>query len=67
MLDYSVAQDEGDEATALERGLRVRHPIFGYGTVMEAIGQGAGRKLRIRFDRAGVKTVLVRFANLEPA
>jgi hypothetical protein len=29
------------------------------------LGAGGGEKLRIRFDRAGVKTVLVRYANLE--
>jgi hypothetical protein len=26
---------------------------------------GPGQKLRIRFDRAGVETIAVRFANLE--
>jgi hypothetical protein len=29
------------------------------------IGAGPGQKLRIQFDRAGIKTVLVRYANLE--
>ena len=41
------------------------HPIFGGGSVLEVIGAGPKRKLRIRFDRAGVKTVLLRYANLE--
>ena len=45
--------------------MRVRHPIFGPGTVLQVVGAGAGQKLRIRFDRAGVKTIVVRFANLE--
>jgi hypothetical protein len=47
--------------------MRVRHPVFGYGTVLETSGQGQTQKLRIRFDRVGVKTLLTRFANLEPA
>ncbi len=64
-LDYSLDQSDADDA--LRPGLRVRHPIFGTGTVMERIGAGASQKLRIRFDRVGVKTVLVRFANLESA
>ncbi|HKE11904.1 MAG TPA: 3'-5' exonuclease, partial [Myxococcota bacterium] len=65
-LDYSVGQEQ-EEGIQSERGARVRHPIFGEGTVLEATGSGAGRKLRVRFDRVGVKTVVVRFAQLEPA
>jgi DNA helicase-2/ATP-dependent DNA helicase PcrA len=66
-LDYSYAQEAypGDEAPELARGLRVRHPIFGPGTVLAVTGQGPGQKLRIHFERAGVKTIVVRFANLE--
>jgi DNA helicase-2/ATP-dependent DNA helicase PcrA len=61
-LDWSLGQD--DDPGAL-RGARVRHPMFGAGTILEASGVGAAQKLRIRFDRAGVKTILVRYANLE--
>jgi DNA helicase-2/ATP-dependent DNA helicase PcrA len=64
-IDYSFGQWEGGDAPSLGPGLRVRHPIFGEGTVMQVSGSGPGQKLRIRFDRVGVKTVLVRFANLE--
>jgi DNA helicase-2/ATP-dependent DNA helicase PcrA len=45
--------------------MRVRHPIFGAGTVLEVSGSGPGQALRIRFDRAGVKKIIVRYANLE--
>jgi PcrA/UvrD tudor domain len=45
--------------------LRVRHPVFGFGTVAGVIGSGPGQKLRIQFDRAGLKTVMLRYANLE--
>jgi len=62
-LDYSYAQDEG--AGVVAPGLRVRHPIFGTGTILEVSGSGPGQKLRIRFERAGVKTVVARYANLE--
>jgi DNA helicase-2/ATP-dependent DNA helicase PcrA len=61
-LDYSYGQLETPE---LSRGLRVRHPVFGPGTVVAVSGSGPGQKLRILFERAGVKTVMVRFANLE--
>jgi DNA helicase-2/ATP-dependent DNA helicase PcrA len=64
-LDYSLAQDDAPGAAGGGRGARVRHPIFGEGVVLESTGAGPGRKLRIRFDRAGVKTVILRFANLD--
>jgi DNA helicase-2/ATP-dependent DNA helicase PcrA len=60
--DVPGMQEEG----AVASGARVRHPIFGPGTVMAVIGRGPSQKLEIRFDQAGVKKVLVRFANLEP-
>jgi DNA helicase-2/ATP-dependent DNA helicase PcrA len=63
-LDYSYDQSAPGEM-GVARGMRVQHPIFGGGTVLEVSGRGAGQKLRIRFDRAGVKTILVRYANLE--
>jgi hypothetical protein len=34
---------------------------------MEMIGGGVNQKLKIRFARVGVKTVMLRFANLELA
>jgi len=64
-LDYSYAQSAPDGAPELGPGLIVRHPIFGTGTVLAVIGAGDAQKLRIRFERAGVKTIVMRFANLE--
>jgi DNA helicase-2/ATP-dependent DNA helicase PcrA len=61
-LDYSYGQDE---APGLEAGLRVRHPIFGPGVILGSSGSGQSQKLRVRFERAGVKTLVLRFANLE--
>jgi DNA helicase-2/ATP-dependent DNA helicase PcrA len=64
-LDYSYGQDDPTGAAELGPGLRVRHPVFGSGTVLEVLGFGQGQKLRIQFERGGVKTVMVRYANLE--
>jgi DNA helicase-2/ATP-dependent DNA helicase PcrA len=74
-LDYSYSQvsadgsqdpaDGGDTGTFA--GMRVRHQVFGLGTILAVMGDGLNQKLKIRFDRAGVKTVMVRYANLEPA
>jgi DNA helicase-2/ATP-dependent DNA helicase PcrA len=63
-IDYSYAQPD-DDGGVVAPGLRVRHPVFGPGTILEVSGAGAGQKLRIRFERAGVKTVVARYGNLE--
>ena len=67
--DYSYDQGGGADDAAgdagVRKGARLKHPIFGSGVVLEVVGRGPAQKLRIQFDRAGVKTVLVRYANLE--
>jgi DNA helicase-2/ATP-dependent DNA helicase PcrA len=63
--DYSYAQGEASEGGDIAPGLRVRHSHFGTGTVLQVIGHGPSQKLKIRFERAGVKTLVVRYANLE--
>jgi len=67
--DYSYAQEpSGDDgAGGVRAGLRVRHPVFGVGTVLSVAGADLNQKLKIRFDRVGVKTVMLRYANLELA
>ena len=64
-LDYSYAQDEASASGGIAPGLRVRHPVFGLGAVLSVSGSGLDQKLRIQFERAGVKTIVVRYANLE--
>jgi len=66
-LDYSYGQDEAGESGGVVVGMAVRHPVFGRGEVLAVLGADLNQKLRIKFDRAGVKTVMVRYANLEPA
>ncbi len=63
--DYSYDQSAPTDGSSIAIGLRVRHPVFGIGTVAGVIGSGPGQKLRIQFDRAGLKTVMLRYANLE--
>ena len=67
-LDYAYSQtdwSDADGAAAVAAGMRVRHPIFGTGSVIAVRGSGVQQKLDIRFDRVGVKTVVLRYANLE--
>jgi len=63
--NYSYDQSAPTDGSSIAIGLRVRHPVFGTGTVAGVIGSGPGQKLRIQFDRAGLKTVMLRYANLE--
>jgi DNA helicase-2/ATP-dependent DNA helicase PcrA len=65
--DYSYAQDEAGEGEGVAVGTLVRHPVFGRGEVLAVLGADLNQKLRIKFERAGVKTVMVRYANLELA
>lgn len=61
-VDYSDSQDQ----PRLIRGARVRHPQFGGGTVVELSGFRDDVRATIDFDEAGRKTVVVRYANLQP-
>jgi DNA helicase-2/ATP-dependent DNA helicase PcrA len=53
------AQDED-----LQEGVRVLHPKFGPGKISSRQGSGDKLKLVIRFNRAGTKTLLARYASL---
>jgi len=54
------AQDED-----LQEGVRVQHVKFGSGKITSRQGSGEKLKLVIRFNRAGTKTVLARYAKLQ--
>jgi DNA helicase-2/ATP-dependent DNA helicase PcrA len=64
-VEYEGAQWGGDDFPPLRKGSRVAHPVFGDGTVQQVVGSGAEAKLHIRFDRAGAKTLKLRYAQLE--
>ena len=57
----------GAEASALVPGKKVRHAKFGEGVIVGAEGEGANRKLTVRFSAPGVgeKTLLTKFAKLD--
>ena len=62
--DASYSQ-ESPEAAGISPGQRVRHPIFGPGVVVSTSGDGPSQKLKVQFERAGVKTLVLKYANLE--
>jgi DNA helicase-2/ATP-dependent DNA helicase PcrA len=51
---------------ALKPGARVRHPLFGVGTVLRSDGDGDERKLTVSFAGIGAKRLVARYAGLEP-
>ena len=53
------------ETGALRPGARVRHPLFGIGTVLRAEGSGDDLKLTVAFAGVGAKRLVARYAALE--
>jgi DNA helicase-2/ATP-dependent DNA helicase PcrA len=49
----------------LRPGARVRHPLFGVGTVLRAEGGGDDLKLTVSFAGVGAKRLVARYAGLE--
>jgi DNA helicase-2/ATP-dependent DNA helicase PcrA len=49
------------------RGVRVRHPTYGAGVILQQEGSGDEARLTVFFDRAGKKKFVAKFANLVPA
>jgi DNA helicase-2/ATP-dependent DNA helicase PcrA len=52
-------------ADAMRPGVRVRHPLFGVGTVLRREGDGDGLKVTVSFPGVGAKKLVARFAGLE--
>jgi len=49
----------------LRPGVRVRHPLFGVGTVLRREGEGDDLKVTVSFPAVGAKKLVARFAGLE--
>jgi DNA helicase-2/ATP-dependent DNA helicase PcrA len=49
----------------MRAGARVRHPLFGVGTVLRREGTGDALKLTVSFPGVGAKKLVARFAGLE--
>jgi DNA helicase-2/ATP-dependent DNA helicase PcrA len=62
---YKTPDDFAPSDTSLlQTGMKVEHPKFGFGTVVNMDMSGADRKARIHFSEAGEKTLLLSFAKL---
>jgi len=53
------------EAAAIRPGVRVRHPLFGVGTVLRRDGDGDDFKVTVSFPGVGAKKLVARYAGLE--
>ena len=53
------------DTSGLEQGMKVEHPKFGYGEVVNIDADGANRKAKVMFDNFGEKTLLLSFAKLK--
>jgi DNA helicase-2/ATP-dependent DNA helicase PcrA len=65
--DHDEVRVVYDDESALRVGTRVRHAMFGVGTIQSIEGRGDSQKATILFPSAGRKKLILRFAGLEPA
>jgi len=60
-------QPPAEDTGGLSLGMRVSHPTFGEGTVMDAEGAGAHARVQVNFDAAGSKWLVLAYARLSAA
>ena len=60
----AAKQAEAPGTAELKRGQRVRHEMFGVGTILTMEGSGPDAKLSVYFERHGTKKFIARFAKL---
>ena len=62
---HKVSEDfKASDTSGLQEGMKVEHPKFGYGKVVQMDTDGANRKAKVLFDNFGEKTLLLSFAKL---
>gem|GEM_PF-3251653 len=57
--------DEVMEDSPFKKGTRVRHPVFGVGSVTEIEGEGELTKVQILFQNKHIKKFVAKYARLE--
>jgi DNA helicase-2/ATP-dependent DNA helicase PcrA len=62
---HTAAPQTVKSASTYYRGAVVRHAKFGIGTVQRSEGAGDDLKISVSFPGHGVKTLAVKYANLE--
>ncbi len=62
--DPGASASDGD--CPFSKGMTLRHPAFGRGTVLSVSGSGDRLTLEIRFEKAGLKRIMPRYVTLLP-
>ncbi|MBI5597012.1 MAG: UvrD-helicase domain-containing protein [Elusimicrobia bacterium] len=62
-----ISPDAPVPLTRVKNGMRVRHPEFGKGRVVETSGSGESLRVTVHFDNGVARKLLVRYAPLLPA
>lgn len=63
--NHKVSDDfKPSDTSQLKAGMNVEHPKFGFGVVSIVDEEGANRKAKVDFEKAGEKTLLLSFAKL---
>jgi DNA helicase II / ATP-dependent DNA helicase PcrA len=60
-----IQEPEYDYDDLLPLGTSVLHDKFGHGVIVGREGSGEGLMVTIRFERAGVKKIMAKYASLE--
>lgn len=60
-------EDEDQSASGVKNGQKVRHKMFGVGTVVGVEEHGDDFKITVRFASVGTKKLIGKYAGLEPA
>jgi DNA helicase-2/ATP-dependent DNA helicase PcrA len=63
--DSEGFSDDSPQSARLEPGMRVRHSNFGEGTIQQVDGYNENMKVTVAFKLAGIKRLMVKYANLE--
>ena len=64
---YAYENEDQSTGMALRPGMSVRHPQFGFGSVLSVEPLADDVKLVVRFSNVGRKTLRAKYAHLEPA
>ncbi len=62
--DYEKTFDDSDP-NGFSKGMKVRHPAFGVGTIHHLEGQGEDQKITIMFKNHTLKKFILKYARLE--
>ena len=63
--DESFDSDDDAPGAELQRGMRVRHPTYGVGSIYQLEGAGADLKVSVLFSDKTIKKFVVKYARLE--